>query len=134
ERRLVDSLFAHADGIRKVEDGPLEMMVRGYIRNNALCLAAGTAQPEEGSEHFWAYLVEYLTGRHFVHGELVSLGVLLMARLQENNADSIRALLERVGVRYKPRELGLTREEFRRSLIDLPAYVRSEGLWHTVID
>src|SRR5439155_13089486 len=50
ERRLIDSLVAHAEAIRDVGDRALELIVRGYITNNALCLAAGTAQPEEGSE------------------------------------------------------------------------------------
>ena len=117
-----------------MSDQALEMLVRAYIANNVACLEAATAQPEEGSEHFWAYHVEYLTGRHFVHGELVSLGVLVMATLQGNEPHRVRAFLDRTGVRYQPAEIGLTREEFARSLAELHAYTAAEQFWYTIIN
>jgi glycerol-1-phosphate dehydrogenase [NAD(P)+] len=132
--RLLDSLFAAAAAVRDVTDEALSFLVRGYIENNALCLAAGTAQPEEGSEHFWAYHLEYLARRSFVHGELVSLGVVAMSELQGNDPGRVRAFLDAAGVRYQPRDLGIARDHFARSLIDLPGYVRTMGHWHTVVD
>lgn len=132
--RLVEDLHANASALRDVTDAALEQLIRAYIENNALCLDAGTAQPEEGSEHFWAYHVESLTGRTFVHGELVSLGVLVMSSLQGNAPDRVRRLLDAVGVLYQPRDLGITRDEFRESLLRLPAYIQSEGHWYTIVD
>lgn len=132
--RLVAQLHAGAAQFRDVTDTAVETLIRAYIENNALCLAAGTAQPEEGSEHFWAYHVEALTGRTFLHGELVSLGVLVMSQLQGNEPERVRSLLEAVGVRYQPRDLGITRKEFGESLLGLPAYIEAEGHWYTIVD
>ena len=53
---------------------------------NALCLRVGHSGPEEGSEHYFAYAAEALTGRSFVHGEIVGLGVVLMSGLQGRDA------------------------------------------------
>ncbi len=133
-KALVDSLYANAGAIRNVDDAALELLIRAYIANNALCIDAGTAQPEEGCEHFWAYHVEYLTGRTFVHGELVSLGVLVMSHLQQNEPGRVRELLEQTGIRFQPRDIGLSREEFARSLVDLPAYIAAEGHWYTTVN
>ena len=132
--RLVEALYANAGQIRAVTDSSLDLLIRAYIENNALCLEAGTAQPEEGSEHFWAYHVESLTGRTFVHGELVSLGVLIMSHLQQNQPDRVRQLLDEVGILYQPRDLGISRDELRESLLRLPAYITAEGHWYTIVN
>jgi glycerol dehydrogenase-like iron-containing ADH family enzyme len=131
---LRDDLERQADTIRDLGDAALRFIMEAYVAENALCLRAGTSQPEEGSEHFWAYNLEYLSGRHFVHGELICLGVLLMARLQGNEPERARAIVERAGVRYQPADLGISRAELHESLLTLRAYVESEGLTRSVID
>jgi len=131
---LVDSLEQRAAEIRGLGDDALRFIMQSYVAENDLCLQAGTSQPEEGSEHFWAYNLEYRTGRHFVHGELICLGVLLMARLQENEPERVLAIVENTGVRYHPVDLGITRDEMRSSLRTLRAYVESERLTRSVID
>lgn len=131
---LVDSLEQRAAEVRALGDDALRFIMESYVAENDLCLQAGTSQPEEGSEHFWAYNLEYRTGRHFVHGELICLGVLLMARLQDNEPERVRAIVECAGVRYHPVDLGITREDMRSSLRTLRAYVESERLTRSVID
>jgi hypothetical protein len=56
----------------------------------------------EGAEHFLFYNLEYVTGKHFLHGQPVTLGVLLMSDLQGNRPEEIRAIADRIGVRYRP--------------------------------
>lgn len=130
---LVDRLEQETAAIKEVSDAGLKFIMEAYVKENALCLQAGTAQPEEGSEHFWAYNVEYLTGRHFIHGELIALGIYLMAHLQGNDPDRVRRVLADSGVRYHPAQIGLSREELVRSLTTLRDYTEAEGLPHSVI-
>ena len=55
------------------------------------CDDLGHARFEEGSEHFFAYCFEFVTGRTIMHGELVCLGVLVMSAIQGNRPEIGRA-------------------------------------------
>lgn len=131
---LVRELEERINEVRDVTDEALRWLIEAYAEENAVCLAAGHSRPEEGSEHFFAYNVEAKTGRGFVHGELVCLGILLMSRLQENDPERIERILEQSGVRYQPRDLGLTREEVEYALITLPEYVEAEKLPYSIVN
>ena len=131
---IVDRLEGLAGEVRAVTDNALRFLIEAYAEENALCLRVGHSRPEEGSEHFFAYHLEHLTRRDFVHGEIVCLGALLMARLQRHRPERVENILAATGVRYQPQELGITRAELEQTLTSLPAYVRSEGLFHSIID
>ncbi len=128
----VRELEARADMVREVSDEAIRWLFEAYVGENALCLQVGHSRPEEGSEHFVAYCVEHLTGRTFVHGELVCLGVLLMSRLQGNRPEWVQALLDTTAVRYQPADLGLSRDVMEQALLRLHAYVIDEGLEYSI--
>ena len=69
-----------------------------------------------------------------MHGEVVGLGILLMARLQENEPARVQGILEATGVRFQPRDLDLSQAEVEEALLTLPAYVESDGLPYSVIN
>jgi len=131
---LVDGLETMAGVVRQVTDEALEWLVRAYAAENRVCLQVGHSRPEEGSEHYFCYNLEYLTGKGFVHGEIVCLGVLLMSRLQENRPHRVARILEETGVRYQPADLGISKDEIFESLLSLPDYVRSESLPYSIIN
>jgi glycerol dehydrogenase-like iron-containing ADH family enzyme len=131
---LVDGIEERAEGIYAVTEEALQWLIAAYAGENALCLRVGHSRPEEGSEHFFAYNVEHRTGRGFVHGELVCLGVLLMSRLQENQPERIERILEATRVRFQPRDLGLSLAEVEAALLTLLAYVEAEGLPYSIIN
>jgi glycerol dehydrogenase-like iron-containing ADH family enzyme len=78
--------------------------------------------------------VERLTGRGFVHGWIVGLGIFLMTRLQENRAAWIAGLMDRLGLPYQRREMRLTREDVSSALLSLRRQTREDGRWWSVID
>ena len=131
---LVDQLEARAEEIRAVNENALRWLIEAYAAENALCLQVGHSGPEEGSEHFFAYNVEHRTGRGYVHGELVSLGVLLMARLQENEPARVERILQTTGVRFQPQALHLSRTDVESALLTLRAYVENEHLPYSAIN
>jgi glycerol-1-phosphate dehydrogenase [NAD(P)+] len=131
---LVDGLEDRAEDVRAVTEGALRWLIEAYAAENALCLEVGHSRPEEGSEHFFAYNVEHRTGQGFVHGELVSLGILLMARLQGNEPVRVKRILEATGIRFQPRDLNLSPADIEGVLLTLLAYVVDAGLPHSVIN
>jgi glycerol dehydrogenase-like iron-containing ADH family enzyme len=122
------------EDLRDATDEGVRLLFELYNQETEVLEAWGNSRPEEGSEHFFAYNMEYVSGRDFVHGELVCLGVYVLSYLQDNGPDWVRTFLDAVGVRYRLTELGISLEEFRTTLLTLPAYVESEGLFYTVIN
>jgi glycerol dehydrogenase-like iron-containing ADH family enzyme len=130
---LVRKLERSAAEISRVSDRGIRTLVELFQAENDLCESFGNSRPEEGSEHFFAYNAELRTGKQFVHGEIVCLGILLMSRLQENEPEWVRGLLDELGVLYRPTDIGLGLEELRDTLSTLDAFCRQEGLPHTII-
>lgn len=130
----LEATYALADDVAAVTDHALATILRRYADVNTLLLRVGHAGPEEGSEHYFAYHAEAVTGRSFVHGELIGLGTALMAELQGNDAARVRTFLRRAGVAWRPAELGLDRATLERILAGLPAFVRHAGLPYSIID
>ena len=133
-RRVLEHLYAQADEVAAVSDVALEHIIRAYVEVNALLLTVGHSGPEEGSEHYFGYATEAYTGRSFVHGELIGLGTVLMSGLQANHQARAAAFLDRCGVEWRPRQLGLDHPTLEAVLLDLPRYVRAANLPHSIID
>ncbi len=123
-----------ADQVGAVSHAAVEAIVRTYAEVNALCVTVGHSQPQEGSEHYVAYRLEELTGHSFVHGEVLGLGLVLMATLQGEGAREAMLVLDRARVAWRPADLGLTRAVLREALVGLPDFVRRARLPWSVID
>jgi glycerol-1-phosphate dehydrogenase [NAD(P)+] len=130
---ILQELEAHADGIADCRDDALRFIMESYARENTLCLRAGSSRPEEGSEHYLGYALEYLTSRSYVHGQLICLCTYAMARLQENRAEWVLSLIEGVGCPWRLRELGIAREQFVQALVSLKDYAEVERFPASVI-
>jgi glycerol-1-phosphate dehydrogenase [NAD(P)+] len=131
---VLQRLYGLADEVADVTDRALEGIIRAYAEVNALLLAVGHSGPEEGSEHYFGYAVEAHTGRPFVHGELIGLGVVLMSGLQGNDQARAIAFLDRCRVQWRPEQIGLDRATLEAVLVDLPRFVREAGLPHSILD
>ncbi|HVB73320.1 MAG TPA: iron-containing alcohol dehydrogenase [Ktedonobacteraceae bacterium] len=130
---ILEELDARASLIAACEDEALRFIMQSYIRENTLCLQVGSSQPEEGSEHFLGYNLEYITRRGYVHGQLICLCVYAMARLQQNRSEWVRALIEHAGCPWRLHELGITREDFVQALLSLQEYAAKESFPASVI-
>jgi glycerol-1-phosphate dehydrogenase [NAD(P)+] len=88
----------------------------------------------EGVEHFVFYNLERITGRHFIHGQPVGLGIVAGALLQDSGAEEMAAAIARAGVDIRPEAMGVTWDDVGEALVSLGTYVREAGLWFTVAD
>jgi glycerol-1-phosphate dehydrogenase [NAD(P)+] len=129
---VLASLETVAAGVRDATAASLATIITGYAEINDMVMACGHAQMEEGSEHYLGYLIELRTGRSFVHGELVTLGVILMSTLQGNDPARARRIAERSGVRWRPAELDLSRDVLGDALTGLHDYVSASGFAYSV--
>lgn len=87
----------------------------------------------EGPEHFFAYNVEYLTRRTFVHGWLVGLGIQIMSQLQENDPVGIEAIMQQLGLPHSPRDNGLARTDVIHALQTLRERTIADDRWWGII-
>jgi len=131
---ILETTIHAAEKIAEISNDGIETLMLGYSDINDLTLAMGHAQMEEGSEHYFAYLVEQQTGRSFVHGELVTLGTVLMSRLQENSSEMVEQAADRAKVRWRPQELLLSREVLVEVLKGLPEFVQHQKYPHSVLN
>lgn len=90
-----------------------------------LCNLYGNSRPEEGGEHFFTYCIESKMP-HFLHGEMVTFGVLITSYLQKQDISPIKDFADCIGLQYKPK--GLTRQMVISTLKELPAYVHKHKL------
>ncbi|MBX3705529.1 MAG: iron-containing alcohol dehydrogenase [Pseudomonadales bacterium] len=132
--QLLRELAAHADAVAAVDTTAVRWLASAYQRIGAMCHRVGHSCFEEGSEHYFAYAYEHLTGAHPLHGELVALGVFVMSRLQGNSPDAVQDLLVRSRIVCHPAELGLSEDDFRRTFAILPDYVRGERLGYSIVN
>jgi glycerol dehydrogenase-like iron-containing ADH family enzyme len=132
-RAILMRIDERAGEIAACTDEALRLILESYVKENALCLQVGSSRPEEGSEHFLGYNLEYLSGRSFVHGQLICLCTYAMARLQANRPQWVRSLIERTRCPWRLSELGMSASCFIQALLTLRDYAEAEGFVSSVI-
>ncbi len=129
----LDRVLDAADEIHAVSDAGIRALAESLRYGGAAFHNAGwNPRHIEGAEHFVFYNLEFLTGKHFLHGQPVTLGVLLMSDLQGNDPERIKAIADRIGVRYRPEEMGVSWDDVAEALRTLKPFVERAGLWYTV--
>jgi len=88
----------------------------------------------EGVDHFVFYNLERITGRHFIHGQPVGLGIVAGSVLQDNEPEAMAAAIARAGVDIRPEAMGVTWDDVGEAMRTLGTYVREANLWFTVAD
>lgn len=80
-----------------------------------------------GADHVIHHTIERICDRSLVHGEMTALGSVVTAWATGQCEEHLERL-DRCRVRYRPTEIGLTKEEFRRSLEALPGDLAERGM------
>ncbi len=133
-KAIADRLLDHAAEVKALTEAGLDALVQGQLDEVLLCERWGNARPEEGGEHFLCYCLEEITRAHYVHGNLVALGILLVLKLQRDRAqfghDRLRTFFDAAGVEWTPARQGIERGDLRRALAAVGGYVAREKLMH----
>jgi glycerol-1-phosphate dehydrogenase [NAD(P)+] len=132
--RLLGKLFSQEKEVRAGSREGIQFLVEGYLEEVRICEDHGNPRPEEGSEHFFAYNLEYRKRVPLIHGGIVSLGVVLMTLLQERDSSDVVSFLSGCGVEWKPERIGVSDKELAETIETLHAYCLEEKLFYTVIN
>lgn len=91
-----------------VREEDVRVLVKALIGCGVAMGIAGSSRPCSGSEHLFAHAVEVRIGENeAIHGELVTLGTIIMAYLHGINWRRIRKLAETVGLPTTLRQAGI---------------------------
>lgn len=131
---VLQSVLAATSDIREVNDKGVRTLMDALRWGGAAFNNTGwNPRPIEGSEHTFFYSLEHLTRKPYLHGQIVSLGVLLMSFLQGNNPDFIKGKLDEMAVAYQPEDMDITWEDVRAGLRHMRDYWQESGnLWYTI--
>jgi glycerol dehydrogenase-like iron-containing ADH family enzyme len=127
----LNELYECADGIKNLTDDGLRRLMELHRDIGRRCHDMSHARFEEGSEHFFAYTFEEVTGRTILHGELVSMGVQIMSHFQGNNPERVREIIARAGTRHKLADLGISMAEVMETMRRLPTFTVEQKHWYS---
>ncbi len=130
-RTLLQTLLDNAREIGKGTSEGLTLLLDLLCLEVQLCYLCGHSRVEEGSEHYFVYALENRLQAPVLHGELVGLGILLMAVFQSQPWMQYRHALECLGINYCP--LGLSKDAIIETLINLPAYMAQHDFPYTAV-
>jgi glycerol-1-phosphate dehydrogenase [NAD(P)+] len=134
-RSRLDAVLVALDDIRDVTDVGIRTLMDAHRWGGDTFHASGwDPRHIEGVEHFFFYALERQTGRHFIHGQPVGLGIVLGSVLHDDGADTFVEALRRVGVDIRPEAMGCTWDEVGEAMRTLGTFVRDAGLWHSIAD
>jgi glycerol-1-phosphate dehydrogenase [NAD(P)+] len=133
--RLLKVILDGTEAIRECDNEGLELISDLYFREVALCDEHGNSRPEEGSEHYFAYCLESITHKSYIHGELIAMAIVLTGLYQGQDVSGIVSFLNRTAVCWHPDQVGLTKDEMRQTLLALTDFLKVEtqlpyGIFH----
>lgn len=140
EQRLIsimDSAFANAEEIGKGTDHGIRLLMEHTQDSSGLYIDYPHYPISAGSEHLFAWNLELVTGKELIHGEMVSLGVVISSFLQrkyvkDSRYRELRQALETAHVLYHPDEIGVSWDEIQRTLLTVEQYNQRVRKFHSV--
>lgn len=128
--RLEQRRFDIAD----VTDEGIRTIVELYLGYAEIAEKLQSDRAQEGSEHFYAYNVEHVTKKAYVHGKLLATGIVIMSYLQENEFEKIQQLTSDLGLETKLRATGLGKEDFSQILMTLKSFSEEGAYYYSIIN
>ena len=127
--RKAESALAGKQEIRDLTPRGIELIVEGFKWGGASFHGAGWCSRHiEGVEHFFFYGLEARTGKKFLHGQAVCLGILVGALMHDRRVEELRDAIHFIGVDMRPESMGITWSDVEDTLKGLSDFVRREGL------
>lgn len=133
-RRILSTLVGNAAEIKNVSEKGIKTLVQLHIDTNTVQLKAGNPRPEEGSEHLFFYTLEELTGRAFLHGEVVGTGIYILTHFQNNEEGVVDREMDSMGLMFRPKDYGITHDEFVGTVLQMKRYSTEAKSMFTIVN
>ncbi len=124
-----EAALAALDDIRDLTPEGIRIMVDALKWGGASYHGAGwNPRHIEGIEHYIFYTLEAQTGKKFLHGQAVCLGLILGAMIHEQRVDELLHAVSYLGVDIRPEAMGITWEDVFAAMHGLKDFVKRENL------
>jgi len=127
-RGIVDNI----DGIRAMTDRGIDALVDGLKWGTSFQGSGWCPRHIEGTDHFLFYTLEKQTGRKFLHGQPVGLGVVVGSMLHDSGAGEMLDTIAGIGLDVRPQAMGLTWDQAEEGLTGMRGYISTLPLWHSI--
>ena len=128
----VEAIVRNIDSIRNMTDQGIEALVDGLKWGTSFHGSGWCPRHIEGTDHFLFYTLEKLTGRKFLHGQPVGLGIVVGSMLHQNRAEEMLDVIARIGLDVRPEAMGLTWPQIEEGLSAMRGYINTLPLWHSL--
>lgn len=128
----VDALLERQDDVRDLTDEGLAVLVDGLKWGTSYHGSGWCPRHIEGIDHFVFYALEKITGRKFLHGQPVCLGIVVGSLLHNSRADEFLNAIVNIGLDIRPEAMQISWEDVTTALTGLKSFVRDAGLWYSI--
>lgn len=134
-RNQLQSVRKNIKEINEMTEDAIKLIMEVHRWTGALWINSGwNNRWTEGCEHFFFYNLEFLTRKHFIHGEPVCLGIILVTAFTGQDHESIKKDILDIGVRVHPGEMGVSEEDIIEAFASCKDYSEKNGLFYTAIN
>jgi len=128
----VENIITYADDIHNLTDKGIQVLIDGLRWGTSFHGNGWNPRQIEGIDHFFFYSLEYETGKKFIHGQPVGLGIYIGSVLHDSRAEEMLNTIHRVGLDIRPEAMGVTWKDVATALFNMRGYVHRNGLWHSI--
>ena len=124
-----DAVLAELEEIKALSPRGIRLMVDALKWGGASYHGAGwNPRHIEGVEHYIFYVLEAGTGKTFLHGQAVCLGLILGAMMHGQRLDELLGAVTHLGVDIRPAAMDVTWSDVVDAMRGLKNFVEREGL------
>ena len=124
-----DAVLAELDEVKALSPRGIQIMVDALKWGGASYHGAGwNPRHIEGVEHYIFYALEAGTGKTFLHGQAVCLGLVLGAMMHGQRLDELVGAVTHLGLDIRPAAMDVTWSDVFDAMHGLKDFVQREGL------
>lgn len=128
-----EAALSAKEEIRAISTVGIRLMVDALRWGGASFHGAGWCPRHiEGVEHYFFYALEAFTGRKFLHGQAVCLGIVAGALMHGRRAEELRDAIGYIGVDIHPESMQITWEDVNSTLLGLKQFIGENRLAHGI--
>jgi glycerol-1-phosphate dehydrogenase [NAD(P)+] len=116
-RMTAKIIMDNCDTIKERTEESVRKVVKALISAGVAMSIAGSSRPGSGSEHKFSHALDLVAPSPALHGEQCGVGSIMMMYLHEDNWESIRDALKKIGAPINARELGIDDKYIIKALL-----------------
>ena len=125
---ILEGAIDCAEAAGRGDQEGLKQLLDCIILETQMLNQIGHARPEEGSEHYFAYLAENLVGSGKPHANLVCPGILIMATIQGQEIVPLKRAMKYCNIPLN----AISNDFIEKILKQLPKYCTEHGLLYGI--